>query len=229
MATRRLLLYATILALVASNVACSPQVSSTPAPGMGTPVTEITPVPRVGTPMTVSAPVPATGSPTTESQTIPGIDTPLTVEGVPLQLLGVRKQDVFCTEMEGDIWGRRETYDITCTLDNYGGYYTLDSHPREMLLIVGVELSLNARKSDVDGEVSITDENGLQSSKIKAFPVTWKNTKGADTDQQVYWLFAVEKTSQSFTLHLPGGQTVPLDRLLYFNANATSTPTASAP
>jgi hypothetical protein len=214
MTTRRLLLYATILALIASNTACSPQINSIPAPGMGSSVIE-------------STPVPATNRPTADSQSVPGIDTPLNVEDAHLQLLGAITRDTYCSEVTQDMYGKRAddpSYDHCPMTQEY--YYT--TNPSATLLIVLVSMGRNAPSDDVTGEVSVTDENGLQSRRAKTQPSELTDANGVVLiDKHVDWVFAVERASRLFTLHLPGGQDIKLDRLLYTSTNTPPLSTVS--
>jgi hypothetical protein len=79
----------------------------------------------------------------------------------------------------------------------------------DIVLIVGANVfSDKLEDSILDWKVSITDENGRETVPGLA------TTGIINGVNQVKWVVIVARASQSFTLHLPGEQTVNLDSLL---------------
>ena len=77
-------------------------------------------------------------------------------------------------------------------------------------MIVEAEIDTNDSKKVQGWEVSITDENGRKGNFDFSTTTIFDSGKG----NKIMWIFVVTQASRSFTLHLPGGQTVELDSLV---------------
>ena len=163
-----------------------------------TPTTTPTPTPTftptatpTDTPTHTPTPTPPptfTPSPTPTSTPIPGIGTPLVVRGIQLRLTSARQQ---------------ESYESVAQTFR-------PMNPQDILLIVEGKVVSGELEGVRDWkEVWLLDENGR-----KDVPgITISGTIDGEPNK-VIWLFAVAKTSRSFTLHLPDGHTVNLAPLL---------------
>ncbi len=129
------------------------------------------------------------GAPTAVSTPVPGIGAPLAIEGIPLQVVSVTRQ---------------ATYEVSFQQKS------VPTFSSDECLIVKATVQTDDPEKLRGWKVSITDENGRGS-----FPdMTSTEMDAQGTPKALMWLLVVAKASRSFTLHLPGGQTIQLDTLL---------------
>jgi hypothetical protein len=136
----------------------------------------------------------------------------ITFEGIKLQVGPVNRHDTFKTS--------DSTYNTTSSSDDF-----LVVKARLLSAEIGSPASgndidrVNAWKREmgdiVDGwNVTVTDENGRVSEIAGYLSVTYPDISSQGEwikPGEVTWLFAVAKTSQSFTLNLSGNQTIKLE------------------
>jgi hypothetical protein len=127
--------------------------------------------------------------PTAASTPVPGIGAPLAIEGIPLRVTSVTRQATYEASFQQKF---------------------VPTFPTDECLIVKAAVQTDDPEKLRGWKVSITDENGRAS-----FPnMTSTEMDAQGTPKSLMWLLVVAKASRSFTLHLPGGQTVQLDTLL---------------
>ncbi len=137
-------------------------------------------------PPSASTPVPPASSPSM------GISAPVTIEGVQLQVASIEEADTY----------------------NMGGQDVQPNSGADTILLIDVTIK-NADYATTQGwkgKVSVTDENGQESEP--ELTQTSTEGKGGGSVSAIKWIFVVAKSSRSFMLSLPGGQTVKLDSLL---------------
>jgi|GEM_PF-3526446 len=123
--------------------------------------------------------------PTATPNPIPGIDIPVIVNGLDVQITSARFEESY------------KAMDRTFRVSKTG----------EILLVVkGFCLTSDMGKTK-NWKVTITDELG--NSKPSSITVT--STK--DERLELTWVFVVSKNSNTFTLHLPGGQIIDLSTI----------------
>jgi hypothetical protein len=130
---------------------------------------------------------------------VPGIGASLTVEGIALQVISVVRQD---------------TYEVSPQQK------FVPNFPGDECLIVKASVQTNDPEKLRGWKVSVTDENGRESLPN----MTSTETDASGTPKAIKWLLVVARTSRSFTLHLPAGQTIQLDTLLASPPASTSVP-----
>jgi hypothetical protein len=183
-----------VFVLVASALACSiplaaPEPTATPVP----PTTTPTSVPPTATPTPVpptATPVPPTATPTPAPTTPSGTGALLTVEGIQLQIVSVKEQDRY------NDYGPRNTFGDTLLVVS--------------TKVIGVVSRQSFEAVTWRPGTSVTDENG----RISEIGNLGYSTNQSEQVTAITWVFVVAKSSRSFTLTLPGGQTVKLDSFL---------------
>jgi hypothetical protein len=119
---------------------------------------------------------------------VPNISDTVSSGGVKLKVISAIRQDTYAVGTQ--------TFTPNSPLD-------------ECLI---VEASINdSDTGTVQGwAVSITDENGRKSEPNLTSTKTYTSGKGTT----IMWLFVVERTSNSFTVHLPDDQAVDISSLI---------------
>ncbi len=120
---------------------------------------------------------------------VPGIDTPIPVGDVELQFTSATKQDSYSVSFDQKM---------------------RPNATEDILLIVEADVVSGDLDMDVVQEwgVTVQDEGGREDKPGMT------QAGIMDGEEQILWVFAVSRASQSLTVNLPDGQTVALDSLL---------------
>jgi hypothetical protein len=131
----------------------------------------------------------SSATPSPSPVTAAGIDAPLLVDGLELQLTSADRQDRWVADLDGSVYRPNTQHD-------------------ELLIVAGtVTGSVDVLQT---WEVSITDSGGRSDDP----GVTSTTSTEGESGGEVEWVFVVARNARSFSLNLPGGETIDLTPLL---------------
>ncbi|MFN2298404.1 MAG: RCC1 domain-containing protein [Anaerolineales bacterium] len=120
---------------------------------------------------------------------IPGITRPVTVDGLELKIFNASRVEQYTKDIE----------------------LLPKSNEKIFLVVKAKVLTPGVKREQVMGWLVFLNDN-ITKTFIQLHTGSSGTEYGVD---QVTWIFEVEETSTSFTIHLPGGVDVPLNRLVY--------------